>query len=70
MTREQGRRVYDHLRETGATRVLELGTAHAVSAAYMAAAIEERGGTVTTVDHAQPRRCATRNPALSWSGLA
>jgi predicted O-methyltransferase YrrM len=33
MTRAQGRRVYDHLRGTGATQILELGTAYGVSAA-------------------------------------
>ena len=47
----QGRRIYDHLRSTGARDVLELGTAHGVSAAYMAAAVEANGGgRVTTVD--------------------
>jgi predicted O-methyltransferase YrrM len=51
MTRPRGRRVYDHLHATGAERVLEIGTAHGVSSAYMAAAVEERGGSVVTVDH-------------------
>lgn len=47
----QGRQVYDHLRQTGAREVLELGTAHGASAAYMAAAVAANGGgTVTTVD--------------------
>ena len=51
MTPWQGRQVYDHLRQTGARNVLELGTAHGVSAAYMAAAVAANGGgTVTTVD--------------------
>ena len=48
MSPEQGRLVYDHVRETGVKDVLELGTAHGVGAAYMAAA----GAQVTTVDHA------------------
>src|SRR4051794_6236778 len=47
----QGRRIYDHLRATGARDVLELGTAHGVSSAYMAAAVAANGGgRVTTVD--------------------
>jgi predicted O-methyltransferase YrrM len=48
-----GRRVYDHIRLAGAADVLELGTAHGVSAAYMAAALEANGhGQLVTVDHA------------------
>ena len=51
MTSWQGRRVYDHLRDTGARDVLELGTAHGASAAYMAAAVAANGGgRVTTID--------------------
>lgn len=46
MSPAQGRLVYDHVRRTNARDVLELGTAHGVGAAYMAAA----GATVTTVD--------------------
>jgi predicted O-methyltransferase YrrM len=48
MSPEQGRLVYDHVRNTGVKDALELGTAHGVGAAYMAAA----GADVTTVDHA------------------
>ena len=48
MAPAQGRLIYDHLRATGARDVLELGTAHGVGAAYMAAS----GATVTTVDFA------------------
>ena len=48
MSPEQGRLVYDHVRDTGVKDALELGTAHGVGAAYMAAA----GAQVTTVDHA------------------
>jgi predicted O-methyltransferase YrrM len=48
MSPEQGRLVYDHVRDTGVRDVLELGTAHGVGAAYMAAA----GATLTTVDYA------------------
>jgi predicted O-methyltransferase YrrM len=49
MSREQGRIVYDHVRETKPSWVLELGTAHGVGAAYMAAALEP-GGRLITVD--------------------
>jgi predicted O-methyltransferase YrrM len=48
-----GRRVYDHIVASGPGQVLELGTAHGVSAAYIAAALEANGsGHLTTVDHA------------------
>jgi predicted O-methyltransferase YrrM len=51
MSAWQGRQVYDHLRQVQARNVLELGTAHGVSAAYMAAAVRANGGgTVTTLD--------------------
>jgi predicted O-methyltransferase YrrM len=46
MSPEQGRVVYDHVRSSRPAEVLELGTAHGVGAAYMAAA----GANVTTVD--------------------
>ena len=48
---ERGRILYDHVREARPERVLELGTARGVSAAYIAAALEANGaGTLTTVD--------------------
>jgi predicted O-methyltransferase YrrM len=48
-----GRRVYDHVIGSRPEQVLELGTAHGVSAAYIAAALEANGsGHLTTVDHA------------------
>jgi predicted O-methyltransferase YrrM len=52
MTPEQGRRIYDHVRETRPRNILELGTSYGVSAAYMAAALDANGdGRITTVDH-------------------
>jgi predicted O-methyltransferase YrrM len=52
MSPELGRRVYEHIRRTRPERALELGTAHGVSAAYIAAAMEANGrGALTTVDH-------------------
>lgn len=54
MTAAQGRLIYDHVMETRAEHVLELGTASGVSAAYMAAALDELGrGSVTTLDKQQ-----------------
>jgi len=51
MTPEQGRIIYDHVREHRPKRILELGTAHGVSAAYMAAALRANGnGVVDTID--------------------
>jgi predicted O-methyltransferase YrrM len=54
MTAEQGRLVYDHILEHGHRDLLELGTARGVSAAYMAAALDELGGgRVVTIDRAR-----------------
>ena len=51
MSPELGRRVYDHIRAAKPADVLELGTGHGVSAAYMAAALQANGrGHLTTVD--------------------
>ena len=51
MSPAQGRIVYDHVRATRPTWALELGTAHGVGAAYIAAALPP-GGRLITVDHA------------------
>jgi predicted O-methyltransferase YrrM len=48
MTRAQGRWVHDHLRDSEARDALDLGTAHGVSAAYIASA----GCRVVSVDWA------------------
>jgi predicted O-methyltransferase YrrM len=66
-----GRRVYEHLRSTGAREVLELGTAHGVSAAYMAAALEANGhGHLTTVDHSGAAFDPPPEEVLERAGLA
>ena len=66
-----GRVVYDHLRETGAADVLELGTANGRSAAYMAAALEAGGGgRVTTVDHVSAAYEPGPQQVLEQVGLA
>jgi predicted O-methyltransferase YrrM len=71
MTPELGRRVYDHIRNTQPEAVLELGTAHGVSAAYMAAALEANGqGHLVTVDHAGAAYDPSPEDVLERAGLA
>jgi predicted O-methyltransferase YrrM len=71
MTPELGRRVYDHVRETRPERALELGTAHGVSAAYIAAALEAGGaGELTTVDHGGVAYDPSPEEVLARAGLA
>jgi predicted O-methyltransferase YrrM len=71
MTPEFGRRVYDHIRETRPDRALELGTAHGVSAAYIAAAMEANGaGELTTVDHSGAAFDPSPEDVLARAGLA
>jgi len=71
MSEHWGRRVYDHVRETGAQRVLELGTAHGVSAAYLAAALEANGaGHLVTADHGGSRFDPSPQEVLDRAGLA
>jgi predicted O-methyltransferase YrrM len=66
-----GRRVYEHIRQTRPAQVLELGTAHGVSAAYIAAALEANGtGTVTTVDHGGAAYDPSPEQVLERAGLA
>ena len=56
MSQDLGRRVYEHVRRTQPAHVLELGTAHGVSAAYVAAALEANGrGHLVTADHGASR---------------
>jgi predicted O-methyltransferase YrrM len=52
MSPQQGAIVYRHVVDTKTEQILELGTAHGVSAAYMAAALDELGGDgkVVTLD--------------------
>src|SRR5204863_8898813 len=51
MSPDQGATIYEHVQATTPDRILELGTAHGASAAYMAAALEENGsGHLVTVD--------------------
>jgi predicted O-methyltransferase YrrM len=71
MTPEQGRIVYDHVRESRPAEALELGTAHGVSAAYMAAAMAANGaGHVTTVDHGVAAYEPSPETVLARAGLS
>ena len=64
MTPELGRRVYEHIRSTKPVEVLELGTAHGVSAAYMAAALEANPDVVEKLVNVSSSATATC-PAIS-----
>jgi predicted O-methyltransferase YrrM len=71
MSPEHGRRVYDHVRRARPAQVLELGTAHGVSAAYMAAALAANGeGRLTTVDHSGAAFDPTPDEVLERAGVA
>jgi predicted O-methyltransferase YrrM len=51
MAPDQGREIFDFVREHGLRNCLELGFAHGVGTAYLAAAVSAfEGGTVATVD--------------------
>ncbi len=71
MSPEQGRIVYDHVRAQRPRDVLELGTAHGVGAAYMAAALADNGaGHLTTVDFAGARYEPAPEQVLTRAGVA
>jgi predicted O-methyltransferase YrrM len=71
MSPEQGRIVYDHVRATRPAEVLELGTAHGVGAAYLAAALEDNGaGRLTTVDFAGAAYDPSPEAVLARAGVA
>jgi predicted O-methyltransferase YrrM len=70
MTPALGRRVYDHIRSTRPAEALELGTAHGVSAAYIAAALQANGrGHLTTVDHGGAAYDPAPEAVLERAGL-
>ena len=71
MSPEQGRVVYDHVRATRPAEVLELGTAHGVGAAYMAAALADNGaGRLTTVDFQGSAYDPSPEQVLARAGVA
>ena len=70
MSPEQGRTVYEHVRATRPAEVLELGTAHGVGAAYLAAALQDNGaGRLVTVDFAGARYEPSPETVLAGAGL-
>ena len=71
MSPAQGRTVYEHVRATRPRDVLELGTAHGVGAAYLAAGLQANGaGHLTTVDHAGARYDPAPEVVLARAGVA
>lgn len=65
MAPHQGRIVHDHVVSSGARDVLELGTAHGVGTAYLAAAAQH----VTTVDFAGAAYDPSPEDVLTRAGL-
>jgi predicted O-methyltransferase YrrM len=71
MSPEQGRIVYEHVRSQRPVDVLELGTAHGVGAAYLAAGLEDNGsGRLTSVDFAAAVYKPAPEEVLARAGLA
>src|SRR5215210_3206336 len=71
MSPEQGRIVYDHVRATRPAEALELGTAHGVGAAYLAAALNDNGaGRLTTVDFEGAAYDPSPENVLARAGVA
>lgn len=71
MSPSHGRRVYEHVRRARPAAVLELGTAHGVSAAYMAAALAANGdGRLVTVDHSAAAFVPPPEEVLERAGVA
>jgi predicted O-methyltransferase YrrM len=71
MSVEQGRIVYSHVRATKPAEVLELGTAHGVGAAYLAAGLEDTGaGRLVTVDFAGAAYDPPPGEVLARAGVA
>jgi predicted O-methyltransferase YrrM len=69
MSPDQGRVVFEHVRRTGPREALELGTAHGVGAAYIAAALAP-GAQLTTVDFAGAAYAPAPEDVLARAGVA
>jgi predicted O-methyltransferase YrrM len=69
MSPAQGRIVYDHVVATRPMLALELGTAHGVGAAYIAAALPP-GGRLITVDFTGASYSPSPTEVLARAGLA
>ena len=71
MSPEQGRIVYDHVRSARPMEVLELGTAHGVGAAYLAAGLKDNeAGRLTSVDFAGAAYDPAPETVLARAGVA
>ena len=71
MSAEQGRTVYAHVRNARPVEVLELGTAHGVGAAYLAAGLSDNGaGRLVTVDFAGAAYDPAPEAVLARAGVA
>ncbi|HEV7195847.1 MAG TPA: hypothetical protein VGN19_07900, partial [Pedococcus sp.] len=66
-----GRLLFDFVRGSGATAILELGFAHGNSTCYLAGALDERGtGSILTIDRETARaRDPDIHTLLHWTGL-
>jgi predicted O-methyltransferase YrrM len=69
MSPDQGRVVFEHVRATAPSEALELGTAHGVGAAYIAAALPA-GGRLTSVDFAGAAYDPPPGQVLARAGVA
>lgn len=70
-SKEEGRKLYDFVLDSGAENILELGFAHGTSTSYMAAALAARGGgSITTIDRESAReRQPNIHEVLEQTGL-
>lgn len=71
-TPENGKVIYDFVRNAGPRKILELGFAHGVGACYMAAALDELGqGEITCVDrHSAKDRAPNIDQLLAKTDLS
>jgi predicted O-methyltransferase YrrM len=69
ITPDTGRLLWILIRATGATRVLEVGTSNAYSTIWLADAVRETGGRVTTLE-LNPDKVAMARENLARAGLA
>jgi len=54
VTEKGGRYLNELVKEVGAKRILEIGTANGYSTIWMAEAVKQNGGRVTTIDFSEP----------------
>jgi predicted O-methyltransferase YrrM len=69
ITPDTGRLLWILIRATGATRILEVGTSNAFSTIWLADAVRETGGRVTTLE-LNPAKITMARANLARAGLA